>query len=610
MTRAKQSIFSRDIVFAAIGDSFLKLDPRTLFRNPVIFIVEIGSVITTAIFFRDLFASGESEPLWFTGTIAFWLWLTVLFANFAEAIAEGRGKAQANALRATRTTTIAFRRSDTGRPRGSSGARAPARRHRRRRGGPDHSRRRRDHRGRRLGRRVRHHRRVRSGHPRGRRRPLGRHRRHAAALRPARDRGHPGAGQSFLDRMIALVEGAERRKTPNEIALNILLAGLTITFLAATVTLRPFAIYAGTAALPDRPHRPPRRPHPDDHRRAALGDRHRRHGPARPAQRPRDVGPRRRGLGRRRRAAPRQDGNDHARQPPGRRVPARQRRRRARPRPGRAARIARRRDARGPLDRRSRQGAVRAPRAGARRAPVHPVLGLDAHERRRPRRPQPPQGRRRRGQALRRGERRTGAGRARHPRARRRAVGRNAPRRRPGQLGARRRAPEGHRQGRHERALRRASQHGHPHGDDHRRQPGDRRRHRRGVGRRRLPRRGDARAQARADPRGAGTRPHGRDDRRRHERRAGARTVRRRRRDEHGHDRGEGGRQHGRPRLEPDEAHRDRRGRQAAPHHARIADDLLDRERRREVLRDPPGDLRLHVRHDARRGRARSATST
>jgi potassium-transporting ATPase ATP-binding subunit len=114
MTAAKQSIFSRATVFAAVSDSFLKLDPRTLFRNPVIFIVEVGSVITTAIFFRDLFSSGDSEPLWFTGTVAVWLWLTVLFANFAEAIAEGRGKAQANALRATRTTTTAERRTPGG----------------------------------------------------------------------------------------------------------------------------------------------------------------------------------------------------------------------------------------------------------------------------------------------------------------------------------------------------------------------------------------------------------------------------------------------------------------------------------------------------------------
>jgi potassium-transporting ATPase ATP-binding subunit len=114
MTTRSGGSFTRAIVFHAIGDSFVKLDPRTLFRNPVIFIVELGSVITTVIFFRDLFSSGESEPLWFTGTIALWLWLTVLFANFAEAVAEGRGKAQANALRATRTTTMAFRRTDTG----------------------------------------------------------------------------------------------------------------------------------------------------------------------------------------------------------------------------------------------------------------------------------------------------------------------------------------------------------------------------------------------------------------------------------------------------------------------------------------------------------------
>ena len=114
MTTRGGGIFTRAIVFAAIGDSFVKLDPRHLVRNPVIFIVELGSVITTVIFFRDLFGAEDSEPLWFTGTIAIWLWLTVLFANFAEAVAEGRGKAQANALRATRTTTMALRRTDTG----------------------------------------------------------------------------------------------------------------------------------------------------------------------------------------------------------------------------------------------------------------------------------------------------------------------------------------------------------------------------------------------------------------------------------------------------------------------------------------------------------------
>src|SRR6185312_5025764 len=96
-----------------IRDSFPKLDPRSKVRNPVMFIVELGSVITTVTFFLQL-ARGEYSQLWFVGVIAFWLWLTVLFANFAEAIAEGRGKAQADALRATRTTTVAHRRTDTG----------------------------------------------------------------------------------------------------------------------------------------------------------------------------------------------------------------------------------------------------------------------------------------------------------------------------------------------------------------------------------------------------------------------------------------------------------------------------------------------------------------
>ena len=247
MTKPSQSIFTRSIVFGAIGDSFLKLDPRTLFRNPVIFIVEIGSVVTTAIFFRDLATSGDSEPLWFTGTVALWLWLTVLFANFAEAIAEGRGKAQANALRATRTTTTAFRRSDTG---GLEEIPAPELR----RGDivvveagqiiPAD------------GEIVEGVGSVDESAITGESAPVVRE---AGGDRSAVTGGTrllsdrlvievtQEPGQSFLDRMIALVEGAARRKTPNEVALNILLAGLTITFLTVTVTLRPFAIYAGTA---------------------------------------------------------------------------------------------------------------------------------------------------------------------------------------------------------------------------------------------------------------------------------------------------------------------------------------------------------------------------
>jgi K+-transporting ATPase ATPase B chain len=246
VTRPSKSIFTREIVFAAIRDSFLKLDPRTLFRNPVMFIVEIGSVITTVIFFRDLFSSGDHEPLWFTGTISFWLWLTVLFGNFAEAIAEGRGKAQANALRATRTTTMAWRRSSTGGleevpapelQRGDivvveAGQVIPA-----------------------DGEIIEGVGSVDESAITGESAPVIRE---AGGDRSAVTGGTrllsdqlvievtQEPGRSFLDRMIALVEGAERRKTPNEIALNILLAGLTITFLAATVTLRPYALYADT----------------------------------------------------------------------------------------------------------------------------------------------------------------------------------------------------------------------------------------------------------------------------------------------------------------------------------------------------------------------------
>jgi K+-transporting ATPase ATPase B chain len=245
VTRPAQTVFSRDIVFQAIRESFVKLDPRTLVRNPVIFIVELGSLVTTFIFFRDLFREG-GEPLWFTGTIAVWLWLTVLLANFAEAIAEGRGKAQANALRATRTTTIAHRRSIGGgleevpAPellRGdvvvvSAGEIIPA-----------------------DGEVIQGVGSVDESAITGESAPVIRE---AGGDRSAVTGGTrllsdqlvvevtQEPGQSFLDRMIALVEGTARRKTPNEIALNILLAGLTITFLAATVTLKPFATYAGT----------------------------------------------------------------------------------------------------------------------------------------------------------------------------------------------------------------------------------------------------------------------------------------------------------------------------------------------------------------------------
>ncbi len=241
MARTSAGIFSRDLVVSAVRDSFPKLDPRSQVRNPVMFIVELGSVITTLIFVLDL-VRGHTGQLWFVGVISVWLWLTVLFANFAEAIAEGRGKAQANALRATRTTTLARLRDGGEVPapelqRGDvvvveAGEVIPA-----------------------DGEVIEGVGSVDESAITGESAPVIRE---AGGDRSAVTGGTKllsdrlvievtqEPGRSFLDRMIALVEGAERRKTPNEIALNILLAGLTITFLAAVVTLKPFAVYAGT----------------------------------------------------------------------------------------------------------------------------------------------------------------------------------------------------------------------------------------------------------------------------------------------------------------------------------------------------------------------------
>jgi K+-transporting ATPase ATPase B chain len=209
------------------------------------FVVEVGALLTTAIWLVQAFGGdapgGGGDPAWFTFTVAIWLWFTVLFANFAEAIAEGRGKAQADSLRAMRTETVARLRDGGTRPatelrRGDvvivqagevipgdgtviegiasvdesaiTGESAPVIRE----SGGDRS-------------AVTGGTRVLSDH---------------IAVEITQE-----PGQSFLDRMIALVEGSARRKTPNEIALSILLAGLTIMFLAVVVTLRPFAVFAG-----------------------------------------------------------------------------------------------------------------------------------------------------------------------------------------------------------------------------------------------------------------------------------------------------------------------------------------------------------------------------
>ncbi len=250
-TRLKErSLFDPEIVRPAILESFRKLAPQVVIKNPVMFVVEIGSVLTTLIWLRDMIApSAGSQPLWFTFNVSFWLWFTVVFANFAEAVAEGRGKAQAATLRKMRQETnarrlrndkkeeivpaSALRKGDTVVVEAGeiipgdgdviegiasvdesaiTGESAPVIRE----SGGDRSA-------------------VTGG------------------TKVLSDRIvvriTASPGESFLDRMIALVEGAERQKTPNEIALNILLAGLTLVFLFACVTLVPMAIYSGVHSV-------------------------------------------------------------------------------------------------------------------------------------------------------------------------------------------------------------------------------------------------------------------------------------------------------------------------------------------------------------------------
>jgi K+-transporting ATPase ATPase B chain len=229
-------IWNKQIVKRAIFDAFLKLDPRKMMKNPVMFVVEVGSVLTTLQLIRGVHA--------FELQITLWLWFTVLFANFAEAMAEGRGKAQAANLRKSKTETIAHRIvsekliEDVPAPQlrkgdlviVSAGEFIPG-----------------------DGEIIEGVASVDESSITGESAPVIRE---AGGDRSAVTGGTrvlsdqikvritSNPGETFIDRMIALVEGAERQKTPNEIALNILLAGLTIIFLLAVVTLQPFAIYS------------------------------------------------------------------------------------------------------------------------------------------------------------------------------------------------------------------------------------------------------------------------------------------------------------------------------------------------------------------------------
>ena len=241
MKPRKKAVWEWKIVRRAILDAFLKLNPRKMMGNPVMFVVEIGSVITTVL----LFQGGPAFK--FNLQITLWLWFTVLFANFAEAMAEGRGKAQADTLRKARSETIANRLT------GSNGQVEKVPSSKLRAGDlvlvsagefiPSD------------GEIIEGVASVDESAITGESAPVirecgGDRSAVTGGTRVLSDRikvkitSNPG--ETFLDRMIALVEGAERQKTPNEIALNILLAGLTIIFLLAVVTLQPFAIYAGS----------------------------------------------------------------------------------------------------------------------------------------------------------------------------------------------------------------------------------------------------------------------------------------------------------------------------------------------------------------------------
>jgi K+-transporting ATPase ATPase B chain len=239
------SLWDARIMRRAVIDSIKKLDPRVQFKNPVMFIVEIGSALTTGVFVQQI-VSGTGNPL-FTGQVAFWLWFTVIFANFAEAMAEGRGKAQADTLRKTRTETIANRITS-----GRLSEKVPAGMLRQ------------DdvvmvHAGEFIpgdGEIIEGMASVDESAITGESAPViresgGDRSAVTGGTRVISDwikvRITSNPGHTFLDRMIALVEGAERQKTPNEIALNILLAVLTLIFLLVVVTLQPFAWYAGTS---------------------------------------------------------------------------------------------------------------------------------------------------------------------------------------------------------------------------------------------------------------------------------------------------------------------------------------------------------------------------
>lgn len=244
--RPSRSLLEPAILRTALLDALKKLDPRQMVRNPVMFVVEIGALLTTLVWLVQALGGSiggaGDDPAWYTLVVSVWLWLTVIFGNFAEAIAEGRGRAQAATLRSMRSDLPARLRDGSTKPAAElrpgdvvvvpAGEAIPG-----------------------DGTVIAGIASVDESAITGESAPVIRE---AGGDRSAVTGGTrvlsdeivveitQKPGESFLDRMIALVEGASRRKTPNEVALGILLAGLTLIFLVVVVTLRPFADYAGT----------------------------------------------------------------------------------------------------------------------------------------------------------------------------------------------------------------------------------------------------------------------------------------------------------------------------------------------------------------------------
>ena len=579
MSRRAPALFERALLWPALRDALLKLDPRVQWRNPVMFVVYIGSALTTLLWLQALAGSGEA-PAWFIFNVTLWLWFTVLFANFAESLAEGRSKAQAAALRGLKQTVWAKKLADVAQLQQQQRTRADELR----RGDlvlieagdyvPAD------------GEVLRGAASVDESAITGESAPVireagGDFSAVTGGTRVLSDwlvvRVTVNPGETFLDRMIAMVESARRQKTPNEIALTILLVALTLVFLLATATLLPYSLYSVAVAAAGAPititalvallvclipttigallsaigvagmSRMLQANVIATSGRAveAAGDvdvllldktgtitlGNRQAAAFMPAA----------GVSEEQLADVAQLASLADETPEGRSIVVLAKQRfglRERELTALGAVFV-------PFSAHTRMSGVdigtRHVRKGAADAIQHYVEAL--------------------GQMFPRAllHERAGGGTARQYAAG--GVRRGT--------GARHHRAQGHRQGRHPGALRRAAPHGHQDGHDHRRQSADGRGHRSRSRRGRLPRRGHPGGETATHPRAPGAGAPGRHDRRWHQRCPGAGAGGRRGRHEHRHAGGQGGRQHGGSGFQPHQAHRGGGDRQTDAHDAR-----------------------------------------